>query len=219
MKEKIEFFQKLVMACEILSALAGVFCWPKIKYARIKAFVIYLVVIAVAEQTGWYLKHHNYKEQTSMLYAYFVIPLEFLFAYWFIYKFAESSSLKKLCIIFAAIGITGNIIEIAFFSKEKFFFSSLAYIIYALLLLILALIYLLHFAKSDKIITYRKYYSFWVCAAYLIYYLPTFPLYAFYNYLYTVSKDSFYIYWDIQMCLNALMYLLFFTGLIWTSKK
>lgn len=219
MKERIELMQIILMSCEAIAAFAGIICWHRAKDRRIRVFIMYLLFIAIAEQTGWYLRHHGYKDETSMLYTYVVIPIEFLVAYWFIYKFSEIQFVKKLCVFATVFGGICNAAEIFLFSKEKFFFISLSYIVYTLLLLILVLHYLFYFTRSEKIINYWRYFSFWVCSAYLVYYLATFPLFAFYNYLYKVDKNAFMLYWQLQMCLNAGMYLLFFIGLLWTNKR
>lgn len=219
MREHVIFLQKGLMACECLAAFAGIMCWMRIKDYKTKMLVIYLIAIAVSEQVGWYLKHHGYKTQTSSLYAYFVIPLEFVFAYWFINRSSRNILIKKASLFFVFFGLLINAIELIFLKNEKFFFSSLAYISYALFLVILVLMFFYFFIKTEKIITWWREIEFWVAAGYLIYYLCTFPLYAFYNSLYKNNEGLFYVYWEIQMWLNMIMYLIFTMGIIWTSRK
>lgn len=219
MKEKVVLLQKMLMACELLAAFAGLFYFNKAKDFKTKAFYVYLLLIAVTEQAGWYLKNHGYKVETSNLYTYFEIPLEFIFAYWFIINSSLSMRIKKIGIGFIYSGLAINAIEVIFFKNDKFFFSSIAYISYNLFLVVLILMFLYEFVRSEKIIFWWKEISFWICSAFLIYYLTTFPLYAFYNVLYNTSRHFFYIYWEFQMYLNMLMYLLFFTAIIWTSRE
>lgn len=219
MKENVQLLLKLLLACECIAAFTGIIFWNRLVGSKNKGLAVYLIFIAVAELLGAYLRSHGYKEQTSKLYAYLVIPIEFLFAYWYIYKSGDQRRLKKICIWFAVLGITGGIIELAFFKKEKFFFSSFAYLIYSFFLLILVLIFFFDFMKTKKVILWWEELSFWVCAAYLIYYLTTFPLYAFYNVLYEKSKSYFYLCWSVQMFINMGLYLIITLGIIWTSRK
>ena len=219
MKDSIVLIQNLLNICEGISAFAGILCWQNIKDYRIKSFVAYLIFIVAMEILGAYLKFHNYKEETSMLYSYVVIPVEFLFSYWFLYKNSDSSIFKKLSIVFSVVAVSINVVEILFIKNEKYFFISLSYICYSLFLVILVLFYLYHFIKSDRIINALSFFIFWVCCAYLIFYLGTFPLYSFYNYLYKVDKNLFNLYWKVAMFFNMIMYLMFAIGLIWTRKK
>lgn len=219
MKENIELLQKGLMTCECIAAFAGIFCWTRTADLKTKSFIVYLIFIALSEQLAWYLKHHGYKTETSSLFTYLIIPSEFIFAYWFISQSSASKLLKKLSILFTGLGLFASIIELIFFAHERFFFSSIAYLTYAFFLVILVLIFLFKFSKTDEIVTWWKEISFWVASGFLIYYLTTFPLYAFYNMLYNQNKNLFYGYWSIQMLLNMIMYLLFTTGLIWTSRR
>ncbi len=219
MKETVLILQKTLMACELLAAFAGLFYFNKTKDFKTKAFYVYLMLIAAAEQLGWYLKTHKYKVETSNLYTYFAIPLEFVFAYWFIIRSSESLRLKKTGVVFIVTGLITNAVEVIFFRNDKFFFSSIAYITYNFFLVVLVLMFLFEFIRTEKIIRWWKEICFWVCSAFLIYYLTTFPLYAFYNTLYKNTPNFFYVYWEIQMFLNMLMYLLFFTGIVWTNRE
>lgn len=219
MKDTVELYQKFLMGCEFAAAFAGIVTWRRNADFRMTYFRIYLCFISVSELLGWYLKHNGYKELTSQLYAFFVIPCEFLFSFWLAAAFSLKKSLKKGMLVLALSGALVNVFEIAFLRSEKFFFSSLAYLVYSFFLLIVVLVFLWEFVKSDAILNPWDSMIFWICISWLQYYLLTFPLYAFYNLLYNLDKSSFMAYWKVQMILNMLMYLLFFTGIIWTSRK
>ena len=219
MKETVKLFQHLLYYCEGLALLAGIIAWKFITDKKIKAFVLYLLFIIICEQTGAHLTRLGLKPGSAMLYNYLAIPVEFLFAFWFLYAQSDGRISMGLYIIFSALSILVRVIEFTFLKDEKFFFSSLSYIISSFFLLILLLLFLWEFIKTDKLIQYQRHFSFWVAIAMLIYYLGSFPLYAFYNYLYDINKSVFYLYWEIQMCLNMCMYLLFSAGLLWTNLK
>lgn len=211
--------QEILNCCEGLALLAGIIAWWFITDKRIKAFVLYLLFIVVCELLGGYFKKYKMTAENMILYNYFVMPAEFLFSYWFLYSYMPGKKIKAICIAFSAISILSRIIELTFLKDERLFFSSLSYVISSLLLLILILLFLWQFIKGDKLLQFDRYFEFWVAIAFLIYYLGSFPLWTFYNYLYNTSKESFYVYWQIQMYLNMLMYLLFATALIWTNIK
>lgn len=219
MKERLKLIQEILNCCEGIALLAGIMVWWFITDKRVKAFVLYLLFIVIGELLGWYFRKQKLTGDNMILYNYFVIPVEFLFSYWFLYSYMPSKMTQKICIAFSAISILSRVFELKFLKDERLFFSSLSYVISSLLLLILILFFLWQFIKSDKLLHYDRHFDFWVTIALLIYYLGCFPLWTFYNYLYNTSKESFYVYWQIQMYLNMLMYLLFATALLWTNIK
>lgn len=208
------------MGFQMLAALTGILVFYRKKDFREKMLIVYLVFIAIAEWVGWSLRHAGYKIETSLLYSWLVIPAEFLFAYWFIGRYSHKGSLNKtMAFWFSIIGLGVNILEQIFLRDQKFFFSSLAFVLFVLFLVIMVMIYLFEFTRSPMIAQPLSYISFWVCIAYLIYFLLTFPLFSFYNILYQNSKPLFYVFWKAQMGLNMAMYFLITCGLVWTSRK
>lgn len=203
------------------AAFVGVVLWRKLKDPLSKAFVVYLVIIASLEWVSRYLKHVDQKEWINQLAFFVMIPLQFLFAFWFIYKSTPLKRLKGLGILFACIGVGSMLTEILYFDKldEKYYFHSFSYIVFVLLLTIMILIYFFQFTKTHSRQNYLTYFGFWVCTGYMIYYIGTFPLFAFYNLLYNWDYDFFLTCWQVQMYLNSTMYLLFSIGLIWTRKE
>ena len=219
MKEKIHLLQNMLYGCEGIALLSGIIAWKYIKDKKIRYFVCYLLFIVFSEQVGNYLGRHGYKSASVMFYNYLVIPAEFIFAYWFLHAHLEKIRSKSLLWGFSSGCLIASVLEYTLLKDERFFFSSFSYVVSALFLLILILLFLWQFIKTDKLINYDRYFVFWVAVAFLIYYLGTFPLYIFYNYLYSVNKKVFYIYWETQMYLNMLMYLLFSVGILWTNLK
>jgi hypothetical protein len=219
MKERVEFFQILLHCSEAIAVLAGTIIWVSLTDKRIKAFILYLLFILICDVLGWYFKNYHYKTANVALYNYLVMPVEFLFNIWVLYSYMPNKKLKHLCIVFSSIVIISRVIELGFLKDERFFFSSLSYVISSLLLLIIILLFLLQFIKSDKLLQYDRHFDFWIAIALLIFYLGSFPLWTFYNYLNNTNKTLFFTYWQIMMCLNITMYLLFATALLWTNLK
>ena len=219
MKERIAIWQILLNVCEAVVPITGLLVWRLNKDIRVKAFIIYSLFIIISELFGRYLKTHYMKEGSVMFYNYLVIPIEFLFLIWFLFSYMQGRKIMYLCILFSFIGIGSQVVDIGLLKDGVFFFSSFSYIICTLLLLITILLFVWQFIQTNSHLHYDKYFVFWVALASLIYYLGSFPLFAFYNYLYNTEKDAFYIYWYISMALNMFMYLLFSIALIWTSTK
>ncbi|MGC4101575.1 hypothetical protein [Ferruginibacter sp.] len=219
MKQRLIFLQELLNYSEMVALVAGLIAWIFITDKRVRYFVVYLAFIVACEQLGHYFAKSQLKTENVILYNYLVIPVEFLFNIWFLYSFMPSKKRWQLCFVFSITGILAQVIELTFLKDERFFFSSLSYIVNTFLLLVVILMFLLQFIKTDQLLQYYRHFSFWAAIALLIYYLGSFPLFAFYNYLYQSDKSSFYVYWQIQICLNILMYLLFAAGLLWTNIK
>jgi len=219
MKEKIYLLQNLLYCFEIAALVSGLIAWKYIRSRSLKAFVLYLLFIAIGEQTGSYLGRHGYKNLSASLYNYIIVPVEFFFGYWFIYRNLNRKKWNILFVLFVVLDISTRLGEFLMLRNERFFFSSLSYLVSCLFLLIFILVFLWQFIRSDRILNYSKDAVFWIVIAMLIYYLGTFPLYIFYNYLYKVNKSLFNVYWEIQMYLNMLMYLLFGAGLLWSNLR
>lgn len=215
----VTLFQILLLCCEGAAAIAGLLTWRFINDKRIKAFGIYLMFVLASELSGLYFSKNLMTNANITLFNYVVIPLEFLFSIWFLYSYMPGKKIKKICIAFSTLSIISTIIELTFLKDERLFFSSLSYVLSSLLLLIIIMLFLWQFIKSDKVLEYDRHFDFWIAIAMLIFYLGSFPLWTFYNYLYNINKDSFYVYWQIMMGLNMLMYLLFATALLWTNLK
>lgn len=213
------FWQKLLFCCEWVAVITGIAAWKQVRNTRYKYFVAYLLFIAVGELVAFNIGHHVSTTINARLYNWLIIPIEFLFYYWFYYGLLTKPLHKKYCVVFAMASIVFRILEYTVWSNEKFSFSSLSYLISSVFLIALVMIYLAKFIRSDNIIYYHRHLDFWVTLGLLVYFLGSFPLYAFYNYLYIVENDFFIGYWKIQMILNMLMYLIFSFAFIWTGIK
>jgi hypothetical protein len=218
-KEQLILLQQILFFCEWIALIGGLIVWKRISKTKYRYFVLYLLFIVLGELSATYIGRNLNKGANILMYNYLIIPAEFIFFYWFFYVHLNRRWHKLLCIIFVFGSIFVRLIEFTVLKNEQFSFSSLSYLISTIFLVSLALIYLVQFIKSDQIIYYYRYLSFWVTIALLIYYLGSFPLFAFYNYLYAEEKSFFYSYWKIQIFLNMFMYLIFAFGFLWTNIK
>jgi hypothetical protein len=218
-KTDFDFWRQLLFCCEWVAVFAGIAAWRQVKNTRYRYFVAYLLFIAAGEIVAYYAHHHNQKPLTIFLGNWVLIPAQFLFFYWFYYRSLTKTLHKAYCVAFAIGSVLFRVMEYTVWSNEKFSFSSLSYLISSVFLITLIMMYLAQFIRSDDIIHYHRHFDFWVTLGLLVFYLGSFPLFAFYNYLYSVNKPFFYGYWKIQMVLNMLMYLIFSFAFIWTGIK
>jgi hypothetical protein len=218
-KEQLVLLQQILFACEWIALIAGLVVWKRLKNTKYRFFVLYLLFIVMGELSATYTGRYLNRGANILLYNYLIIPAEFIFFYWFYYAHLNGRLYRRICISFVLASIIVRVIEFTVLKHEKFSFSSLSYLVSTILLVFLALTYMVQFMKSDKIIHYHRHISFWITIAILIYYLGSFPLFAFYNYLYAEEKSFFYSYWKIQIFLNMFMYLIFSFGFIWTNIK
>lgn len=219
LKERMQLLEKLLFFSEFIALIAGLTSWKTISDKKVKAFVLYIAVIVISEQIGYYLGRSNYRYVNMMFMNYLVIPLEFIFLYVFFYMHLQGRMAKNICLFFSVTSILVRILEFTLLKGSKYIFSSLSYVVSDFFLLIILMIFLWQFINSDKLLNYHRHFVFWVSIALLVFYLGTFPLYTFYNFLYKEHEVSFNLYWQIMMCLNIFMYLSFAAGLIWTNRR
>jgi hypothetical protein len=215
----VALWQQLLIGCEWIAVAAGIMAWKQVKNTRYKYFLGYLLFIAVGELVAHYCVREGHVSITKFLTHWVLIPTEFFFFYWFYHRCLHKRLHKKYCVAFAAVSIVFRILEFTVWRDEKFSFSSLSYLVSSVFLIALMMLYLAQFMRSDNIIHYHRHFDFWVTLGLLVYYLGSFPLFAFYNYLHSVEPDFFFGYWRIQMFLNILMYLIFSFSFIWTGFK
>jgi hypothetical protein len=205
---------------ELLSCIAGFIFWSKIKNTYWKWFPVYLGIIFLTEITAEYLLHvKNDLASNIAIYSYFGIPLQFFFFYWIFYQEFRNTKNSKWPLISAVIYLICLVADLLYISKIKFYFESFSYIIGCIFLLILILIYLASFTRSDAIIKYKSDMMFWVSLGLVIFYAGAMPFFAFRKALYVEYNDLFYVYWYIQFGLNYLMYLFFIVSFIWGKPK
>jgi hypothetical protein len=198
---------------ELLAFTASVFYWKKIRNTRYKWFTIYLGYIILADLTGNYITSRGLPN--SPFFNYCVIPVEFLFFYWLLYKAAPPRGALKLHGVAAGVYLLSFIVDACYFSRRIYPFYSLSYSVGNLLLLILILSFFYQLINSDAVLTYRSNMMFWICAGLLVFYLGSCPYYGLRNtFAYTYISINI-LYSKIVLILDCFMYLLFTFSFIW----
>ena len=78
---KIALLRDILLAIEILCALIAIGSFKKWNGTYWRYFILYLVFIAIAESVGYYLRTHQLRETSQLMYTFIVIPVEFCFAF------------------------------------------------------------------------------------------------------------------------------------------
>lgn len=214
--------QYVLYGLEFLACITGFIYWRKIKNSYWKWFPVYLAIIVAAEMTGNYLNIVGTKSAIQLklnIFNYAVIPLEFLFFQWIYLKNANNKKAFGLVIFCMALYIAGFFVDQFYFFNKKYFFSSFSYCIGNLALLVCIISYFIQMSRSNDIIHFRSNMIFWVSLGLLIFYLGTFPFYAFFWEIWNHHKLTFKVYTYVSLICNWIMYSLFIVSFIWSKPK
>jgi hypothetical protein len=205
-----------LISLELAASITGFMNWRKIRHSYWKWFPLYLLLIVLVEITGIYALY-GLKESdlNSRIYLYFGIPLQFFFFFWLIAQYLKPYRESKWPLFGAAIYLLSWMADIGYFSGKAFWFSSFSYTAGNLVLLVLILLFFNRFIKIEVILRYQSSIMFWVCVGLLVFYLGTFPFFAFRKVLQQDFKTIFSYYWYIFMALDYLMYIFFILAFKW----
>jgi hypothetical protein len=217
--EQITGYLKLgIYIAEWLAALIGFWQWKHLNPPYWRWFPVYLLLIAIAET----MNHHfgaNSPWMTSILFPYFIIPLEFIFFGWLFSRQPGQLRYSLLYGFFLLLYLLSLAAEPVFFSGESYWFQSFSYCVGNLLLLILIIRYLIYFVLSKELLHYKRNSMFWICTGLFIFYLGSFPFFGLGNTLY---KDDMKMAYEmyIGVCIFCIiMYLLFAVSFLCHRKK
>lgn len=215
----LDFERLIPILFESMAFCAGIATWKRYRHSILQKMTVYLGFIVLAEITGYLLMRYKFKMENSFLFSYIVIPVEFLFWFWFFYKTFEKKGQKKIALLSIVLLFCSMLYEQFFISPgDKFYFMSLSYSLCNILLLLLIILYLVDFVKSDQILYFKRSPVFWIAIGLLLFYLGTFPLFAMFHYLLAINRHLVNVYWHIVVILNCSMYSLFSIAFLWGKR-
>lgn len=217
MESLLDYMHFGIKIMEGLACITGFLCSSRLYPRFWRAFPFYLLIITCCEFAGWYMNKNGIKG-ASVMYNYFVVPLEFLFMYWLYYR-NLSNRWHKTVFSAGIMYLACWAYEIFFVQNTKWIWLSLSYTVGNVLMLILGIIYFLQLLKSDKLLKYKKQLFYWVNLGLLLFYVGTFPFYGTSNILYSQSPTLYAVLYWMMVILNYLMYGLFITGFICSSNR
>lgn len=208
------FLRDSIIWTEFLCAFIALWTFKKVRHSQWKWFSIYLIVIFLLEFTSNYLLV-NYPTFKKDYYAYFVIPLEFIFFFWL---YAHKSLKKReLFIIFTMLYLLSFIPHKLFFEKTDIVYS-VNYTFGCFLLMILVALEFNHQIQSDDILNYNKNKMFYINLGVVLFYIGTLPFFTFYG-IFIKDMNMWNYYYTYFLIFNNVMYLLFATSLLWGKQK
>lgn len=197
----------------------GFILWAKWKPDYYRWFPIYLLMITVAE-TGGELLYHLTPELhfQSNLYLYGIIPLEFLFFYWF---YAVQHAFKHARLAGWIIAITFILVYFGqlIFDTDTFRIPTLGYTVGVIGMLVMCVSYLRALVLSDDLLFFRSQLLFWISCGILLFYLGTLPFYGLPSGMRSQVTSFLNTFFWVPNVLGTVMYILFTLGMIWKEPK
>jgi hypothetical protein len=205
-----------LLVIEIITAFVAIVYFFKLKNSYWKWFSIYLVIIAIQE-AFWYYNDSLLTITKQEFYAFFGIPVQYLFLYWlYAYKSLRS---KKLFIACSLIYLL-TYIPIEFYLQKTEIVKPMNIILGTTVLLILVVLEFIKQIKNDDILKFKENKMFYINIAVILFYVGTYPFWAFYDVLvqdpYIKIWNMYYLYFLIT---NIIMYLLFIASFIWGKHR
>ncbi len=229
MKQFFEFFYNTPILFELLAALLGIFYITKYRDLPSRYFVFFLCFTFVFEVVGYFphLISENFLsflkgtkfEKNYWLYNPYLIVNFLFYAYYFRYHI-RSFKIKKVLGILLTLYLLSSLINLIFSDVYFVAFSAYTFIIGAMLILFVILIYFFEILKSDEILYFNKILPFYVAVGALVFHLGVTPLFIYSKY-YSESKspDFVQIYRIILTAANIFMYTCYTIGFIICLRK
>lgn len=208
------YLLKLLLGLEFLSCITAIFYFKKLNKSFWIYFCFYLIILTFSD---FYIdaisKVTHLKKQH--IYAYFIIPLQFIFFYW-LYAY-QSLHKKKIFWLFLLLYIVSFIPIELYFARLKVVYS-FNYTIGSFLLMILVFLEFQKQIKNDAILYFKQNKMFYINMGIMLFYVGTLPFFGLYNLIVKESEiwNMYYLYFLLS---NCLMYMLFTASFIWGKAK
>lgn len=219
MRLSTDILQNVLLIIEIMSAIVALIMFYKWKNTHWRYFIFYLCFIAVAEITCWLLRKYEVFSLLRIIYMYLVIPVEFLFYYWFFYKLMPGKNIKTLTVWATIIYLAALVLEAVNLNGPAVYFLSISYTVGNIFLLVFIFIYLNHLVNAPRATTMYYNFGFWFSLVLIMFYMFTCPLYGTFNQLRRDNREFFIDYYNLALLLNIVMYLSFSIAFIWSQPK
>lgn len=213
------FFLSLYYVLIVVSALIGIYRLQHFKDNYFKVFPFYLLLIFILD----YFSSKIIGSFNMLSIEYFckiVIPIEFLFYYWFYYMFFDKRIFKNVALAGAVIYGLSYIGEFYVMNRSADFFWSTSYLVGGVVLLTIIIAYFYDLLTSDRILTFTKERFFYISLGLFMFYILSLPYYGLFNninFFKTYASFSQYYYSAVNFSL-CVMALLFGISFIWGTR-
>lgn len=214
MGEPFDILDIFRLVAEFIAALVGIIFFFKLKHSYWKWFSVYLVLIFLQE-FFWYERDTFSVITTSQYYAYFGIPIQFVFLYWlYALKSLKKPKLFVICMVVYIIPLLFKI----YFEETDLVYSFNINIGTAILIILMILEFIKQI-RNDNILVFMKNKMFYINLGVIIFYAGTYPFLVFQTELYEEHIDLWKVYYIYFLIANCLLYLLFTASFIWGKQK
>jgi len=201
---------------EFLSALVAIFYYPKLKHSYWKWFIFYLFFISLQE-CFWKYTSSVFEIRKQNYYAFFGIPIQYLFFYWlYALKSLKNRRLFLICSLLYLV----TFIPSELYGQEIRTIYPVNLTIGSIILIVLIVLEFLKQVKNDDILRFKENKMFYINIGTGLFYVGTYPFSAFFNELLKPEHvwlwNGYYLYFLIS---NCLMYLLFTASFIWGKQE
>ncbi|WP_130285960.1 hypothetical protein [Aquimarina brevivitae] len=204
----------MLLIAELVAALVGLYYLITRNIGYWKYFSFYLVFIALQE-SFWHFGFGIDPNVKQNYYAYFGIPVQYLFLYW-LYAF---NSLQMPKLFWSCVGLyLLSYIPIELWLKKLNVLYALNLTIGTVILMGLALLEFLKQIRDDSILNFRQNKMFYINAGVVLFYVGTYPLFCFYEQLRTRYQSIWNYYFLYFLLANISMYLLFTFSFLWGTR-
>jgi drug/metabolite transporter (DMT)-like permease len=209
----------ILVLCEIIAFTFWAINYKKIKEVKYKLFTFYLGIIAFTELANL-LFHSSNGGFTNFVIMHLIIPLQFIFYYYFLLYKEKTKKTKLLLSTFSVIYICFFIAERMNLLVAPVNFDSLSYGVGNLFLIAAIIISLKIIFTESNVIEFNKNSFFWIIMGLIVFYIGSFPYQNFRNYFW--SKPSYnnlaYTLHYLSQAFDSIMYLLFAYAVKWKTK-
>ncbi|MEZ5046691.1 MAG: hypothetical protein R2831_06840 [Chitinophagaceae bacterium] len=210
------YFLNALLICEGLAALIAVLKYKSYTEKYQKYFSVYLVFIFLSELFGKITHLVDLTTINQQYFQYVVIPIEYLFFYWFYFIQTQNKVYKKLILGQSILYIFFVVLEA--FSTKISSFLSLSYMLGSLWLLLIVLHNIFELIKNENLIDVKNNPTLYISIGLLIFYIGSFPFYGLKNYLWKNYKFIGHNYWYVAIALNCIMYCMFTISYLCKNK-
>jgi hypothetical protein len=201
----------------ITTALVSFYYYVKVKDTGLKYLPFFLLFVVFYEMVAFVL---FYKKNSNIWLYNIGVNVEILFYISVFYSYLERKIHKKIALYGGVFYELFFLIHYSLSSNYLIDYQSYPFLLGALLLVVLIMLFIIQFIQSDKILFLQKYLIFWISIGLLFYYVVPIPLDITRQFMNSeLTKGAGQYLRNIQYVSNVIMYLTFIYGFIWSSMK
>lgn len=190
---------------ELVTVILAILFFKKYQSKVYMYFLSYVLLVFIVEFIGFILKKMDiYNYWMYHIYSFFEFNLIAVIYYHLTKDRGSHRSIQYLILGFNAI---------YFYSFINIELQKYIVVLGSVIVSVFLILYLKELLNSDKIINFKKDFSFWITVGFLLYYLTTIPFQTVYL-SGLKSRELFYI----QIIITIITHSCFIYGLLWSKK-